>query len=109
MVAAEEDLTRLLEAEQGFAARLEDVRAQTRTLVDSARRDAETMARNSELSSAEALRRLAAEVEAQLAMDLVQMETQAEARIERYSTTDDASVTTLADTALRTLLAGEAS
>ena len=100
------DLGRLLEAEQGFAARVDAARREARTTVEAARRDAEALAGDSAAALAQARQALAEEEERTVAAELAHLEAETQVRVEQLTAIDEARVAELADELLRTLLSG---
>ena len=100
------DLGRLLEAEQGFAARIDAARHEARALLESARREAEALRTDSAATLAQGKHALAEEENRTLASELARLDAETTARVERLASVSDARVTELADQTLRALLKG---
>jgi len=100
------ELGRLLEAEQTFAARIDAARRDGVALVEAARTQAETLARDSTRQLSEARKALADEEERTLAAELARLDAETTARVQRLSAIDGQRVELLADRVLRALLSG---
>ena len=100
------NLGQLLEAEQGFAARVDAARREARLLVEAARSEAEALRGD----SAEALTRkqkaIADEEDRALAAELARLDAETAAHVERLGSVSETRVAALADQVLRTLLEG---
>jgi len=100
------ELGQLLEAEEGFAARIDAARRDARALIDAAQVQAEALATDSTTRLTEAKKALADEEERSVRAELARLDAETSLRVERLSAVDEARIAALADRVLRALLAG---